>query len=196
MTDSCNFILPNPPRAWYRVNNRCTYDTSYNEGYDPLVFERVAQINKGNILQYKKNSSQLTKQQRYSQIAKGLWTNRTKTFATQSDLYTNPNIASLKRINYKQYNRDDVNDPFNCPFATSFKDGGTLICGTYENPCTGKIVEKTIQPNYHPTTDSDVPGPIQLLYWDPKLQTWFPKVRRTMNNSTDKWPINYKFFRK
>jgi len=160
-TYNCRY-LPVPPRAWSRVENRCTFDTQYNEGYDPLVFERNSQINKGNVLQYKKNSSNLTKQQRYSQIAKGLWTNRTKTFATQSDLYTNPNVLSLKRVNYKQSDRTDVNDPFDCPLgSTTFKDGGTLICGTYENPCTGQVIERVVQPNYHPTTDSDVPGPIQ-----------------------------------
>jgi hypothetical protein len=177
------------------VENRCTFDTQYNEGYDPLVFARVAQINKGNVLQYKKNSSNLTKQQRYSQIAKGLWTNRTKTYATQSDVYTNPNVLSLKRVNYKQSDRTDVNDPFDCPLGIRFKDGGTLICGTYENPCTGQVIERVLQPNYHPTTDSDVPGPIKLLYWDPRLQTWYPKTRLNMNNSSDKWPVNYKLFR-
>jgi hypothetical protein len=182
-----------PPRAWSRVNNRCTYDTSYNEGYDPLVFERIAQINKGNVLQYKINSTQLTKRQRYSQIAKGLWTNRTKTFATQSDIYTNPNTTSLKRVNYVEYSRNDIKDPFNCP-NVKFKDGGTLVCGTYQNPCTGQVIERVVQPNYHPNTDSDVPGPLKLLYWDPRLQTWYPKVRRTMNNSGNKWPLNYKLF--
>jgi hypothetical protein len=189
---NCKY-LPIPPRAWTRVNNRCTYDLSFNEGYDPFIFERVAQINKGNVLQYKKNSSQLTKQQRYSQIAKGLWTNRSKTWATQSDIYTNPNTTSLKRVGYVETTRDDVIDPFNCPNA-NFKDGGTLVCGTFENPCTGQVIERTFQPNYYPTTDSNVPGPLKLLYWDPRLQTWYPKVRRTMNNSGNKWPVNYKLF--
>lgn len=199
MTDlfNCKY-LPQPPRAWSRVNNQCTFETSrsLNDGYDPLIFKRVAQIKKGNVLQYKKNSSQLTKQQRYSQIAKGLWTNRTKTWATQSDIYTNPNTTSLKRVGYIEVVNPNprIKDPFNCPNFT-YKDFGILICGTYENPCTGEIVEKTAQPNFHPTTDSDVPGPIKLLYWDPRLQTWFPKVRRTMNNSGNKWPVNYKLFR-
>lgn len=194
MTNIYNYkYLPRPPRAWTRVNNRCTYDTEYNEGYDPLIFQRVAQINKGNVLQYKKNSSNLTKNQRYSQIAKGLWTNRTKTWATQSDIYTNPNTTSLKRVAYVEYSRPDVKDPFNCPNA-NFKDGGTLICGTYQNPCTGEISETTITPKYYPSSDSDVPGPIKLLYWNPRLQTWYPKTTLTMNNSGNKWPVNYKLF--
>jgi hypothetical protein len=182
-----------------------------SSGYDPLVFRRLAQLNKGNVLQYKKNSTQLTKNQRYSQIAKGLWTNRTKTWATQSDTYTNPNTTSLKRVGYVRYPKNDITpgspanlsgpyvpvsaltDPFNCPNFT-FKDGGSLICSTYENPCTGQVIERTFQPNYYPTSDSNVPGPIQYLYWDPRLQTWYPRQRLTMNNSTNKWPYNYKLF--
>lgn len=209
-----NNYLPIPPRAWSRVEARCTYENSANDnssGYDPLVFQRLAQINKGNVLQYKKNSSQLTKSQRYSQIAKGLWTNRTKTWATQSDTYTNPNMTSLKRVGYVEYPKNDItpgspanpagpyvpvsalSDPFNCP-NFNFKDGGSLICGVYQNPCTGEVVERTFQPNYYPTSDSDVPGPIQYLYWDPRLQTWYPRQRLTMNNSANKWPTNYKLF--
>jgi hypothetical protein len=216
-----NNYLPIPPRAWSRVDNKCTYEnssstTSIVNGsdkiYDPAVFYTAALINKGNVLQYKKNSSQLTKKQRYSQIAKGMWTNRTKTWATQSDTYTNPNMTSLKRAGYVEYPKNDISpgspanfagpyvpvsvlsDPFNCP-NFNFKDGGVLVCGTYENPCTGEVVERTFQPNFHPTSDSDVPGPIQQLYWDPRLQTWYPKQRLTMNNSTNKWPTNYKLFK-
>jgi len=61
--------------------------------------ENQAMYRKGNILQYKANSSNLTKNQKYSQIARGMWTNRTKTWATQSDKYTNPNTNYLKRNN-------------------------------------------------------------------------------------------------
>lgn len=214
-----NNYLPIPPRAWSRVENKCTYDNSQTVNldnsdsiYDPFIFYRAALINKGNVLQYKKNSTQLTKKQRYSQIAKGLWTNRTKTWATQSATYTNPNTTSLKRVGFVEYPKDDItpgspaniagpyipvsllNDPFNCPNFT-FKDGGSLVCGVYQDPCTGEVVDKTYQPKYYPTTDSDVPGPIQELYWDPRLQTWYPKERLIMNNSGNKWPTNYKFFR-
>jgi len=214
-----NGYLPIPARAWSRVDNKCTYDNSTSVNidnsdtiYDPAIFYRAALINKGNVLQYKKNSSQLTKKQRYSQIAKGLWTNRTKTWATQSATYTNPNTTSLKRVGYVEYPKNDItpgspaniagpyipvsllNDPFNCPNFT-FKDGGSLVCGVYQDPCTGAVVDKTYELKYYPTTDSDVPGPIQELYWDPRLQTWYPKVRRVMNNSTNKWPTNYKLLR-
>jgi len=208
MSGSNNY-LPVPPRAWNRVDNKCTYSDS---DFDPTIYYKIALINKGNVLQYKKNSTQLTKQQRYSQIAKGLWKNRTKTWATQSATYTNPNTTSLKRVGFIEYPKNDItpgspaniagpyvpvsvlNDPFNCPDLT-FKDGGSLVCGIYQNPCTGDVVDKTYQPKYYPTTDSDVPGPIQELYWDPRIQTWYPKQQLTMNNSGNKWPINYKLLR-
>lgn len=209
--------LPIPPRAWSRVENRCSYDSSVNfensdNIYDPFIYYKVAQIKKGNVLQYKKNGGQLTKNQRYSQIAKGMWTNRTKTWATQSVTYSNPNTTSLNRVGFVEYPRNDItpgspanpagpyvpvgvlSDPFNCPNFT-FKDGGSLVCNAVQNPCTGEIIQKTFQQNYYPTSDSDVPGPIQYLYWDPRLQTWYPRQRLTMNNSTDKWPINYKLFK-
>lgn len=209
-----NYYLPEPPRAWSRVDNKCTYDNTNNndKSYDPFLYHRAALLNKGNVLQYKKNSSQLTKNQRYSQIAKGLWTNRTRTWATQSVTYTNPNTTSLKRVGFVEYPKNDIipgnpanlagpyvpvstlTDPFKCPIFT-FKDGGSLVCSTYENPCTGEVIERTFQPNYYPTSDSDVPGPIKYLYWDPRLQTWFPRERLTMSNSLNKWPINYKLFK-
>jgi len=208
MINTYNY-LPIPPRAWTRVDNRCASDAQ--TGYDVLIQQRAAQLNKGNVLQYKKNSSNLTKSQRYSQIVKGHWTNRTKTWATQSETYTNPNTSNLKRVGFVQYPANDITPgtpvdpagPFDpviqvndaaCP-NLNFKDGGILVCGTYENPCTGEVIESIPGPNYHPTSDSDVPGPIQQLYWDPRIQTWYPKTRRTMNNSTDKWPINYKLFK-
>ena len=66
---------PTPPRVWSRVQNQCTYvDPSagypYTPVYIPLTGQTtsLAQANyeeklqyKGNILQYKGNSSRLTK---------------------------------------------------------------------------------------------------------------------------------------
>lgn len=80
---------PNPTREWTRFENSCPTI------YIPSAYE----YSKGNILQYKANSALLTKKQIYSQIARGMWTNRTKTWATQSDKYTNPNTNYLKRNN-------------------------------------------------------------------------------------------------
>ena len=214
--------LPNPPRAWSRVQNKCTYtstDISYNQVYIPLTNQIVspAQANyedkliyKGNILQYKGNSSQLTKKQKYSQLSKGFGPNRTKVFATQSQTYTNPNTNGLARVNYNefvfpnqlvgqpnnisgpfQYN---VPNPYDCS-SNVLKDGGNLVCGTYENPCTGEVIKtSSTEPKCFPTYCSDVPGEPQLLCWNPKVQTWFPRQRYIMSNSGNKWPQGYKGF--
>jgi len=69
-------------------------------------------INKGNILQYKKNSSNLTRSQRYSKIINGTWTNRTTTWASQSEYYTDPNTKMLKRVNYSTITTDGAPTPF------------------------------------------------------------------------------------
>ena len=116
MTCNSNCYLPLPPRAWSRVQNTCSLFENFQD--DPsttataivpysrktvpasTLYLEYAMLNKGNVLQYKKNSSSLTKQQRYAQIAKGLWTNRNTTWATQSTRgYTNPNNQSLQRVN-------------------------------------------------------------------------------------------------
>jgi hypothetical protein len=89
---SCfNNYLPQPTRVWSRVQNACI-ELSLSEA------NKIAMLNKGNVLQYKANSSNLTKAQKYSKIAKGQWVNRNTTWATQSARgYTNPNISNLKR---------------------------------------------------------------------------------------------------
>ena len=105
-----NCYLPQPPRAWSRVQNSCSLNTDddntglvkvpYTNTFIPAAAlgDKIAMLNKGNVLQYKANSSNLTKAQRYSKIAKGQWVNRNTTWATQSTRgYTNPNTTSLKR---------------------------------------------------------------------------------------------------
>jgi len=211
---------PTPPRVWSRVQNPCTYtiDSSYNSVYIPLTNQTtslsIANIEnkiqyKGNILQYKANSSRITKNQKYSQIAKGLWCNRTKVYATQTQTYTNPNTTGLTRINsinipfpneivgYPnnpagpfEYN---IANPFDCS-NNNIEDGGSLLCNSYANPCSGVITQKVYQQQCFPSYCSDVPGkPIELC-WNPKLSTYFPRQRYFMNNSSNKWPQGYKGF--
>jgi hypothetical protein len=211
--------LPIPPRVWSRVQNQCTYitpDSSYNATYIPLINKTLPpteaiyldkQLYKGNILQYKANSSRLTKNQKYAQISKGFGAGRTKVFATQSATYTNPNTTSLQRVNSVnipfpnqivgapnnisgpyQYNVPNPND---CP-TNSIQDGGNLVCNAYVNPCTGQIIKNVSQQQCFPSYCSDVPGQITDLCWNPRLQTWFPRNNLTNNNSGDKWPQNYK----
>lgn len=215
--------LPIPPRAWSRVQSQCTYTipgSTYSQSYIPLTNKTVSQaeadyqeklLYKGNILQYKNNSARLTKKQRYTQLAKGLGPNRTKVFATQTDTYTNPNTTGLLRINSQKYpfpnqlvgKPNNISGPFQynvpnpngCP-GTELEAGGNLICGTYVNQCTGKII-KASDPQVlqcYPTYCSDVPGIPELLCWSSKLNTWFPRQRLTMNNSGNKFPEGYKGF--
>lgn len=247
---------PNPTREWSRVQNSCSFTTeeppktvrlpllNITVPYSSVAYY-AALLKKGNVLQYKSNSSSLTKQQRYSQIAKGMWTNRNTTWATQSDSYSNPNTLSLKRTGTVNITTDGTatNLPITCPVIpvinnpglpsnvsgtgknpilpppppppkkdpaipnggipsvpgdipegpTVIKDLGNLICNTTENECTGQTTTQLANKFFHPTTDSDVPGRIQELYWNPRIQTWYPKERLTMNNSTNKWPENSKF---
>jgi hypothetical protein len=207
--------LPIPPRAWSRVQNECSVNTNnsnltydvFTKTYVPNIIgnESLQMLIKGNILQYKKNSSNLTKKQQYSQISKGLWTNRTKTWATQSQTYSNPNTTGLQRTNYSTLaataNTPFVSNiysippnPFGCPITSSeaILDGGSLICNTYVNPCTGDVIKKTKTQICNLSTDSNVPGKPMVLCWNNGIQTWYTKNRYTMNNSSNKWPTGYK----
>lgn len=219
-----NSYNPVPTRVWSRVQNPCsvfTYNNNpnidgsvyipYTRKYGtPLEAQELAQmIAKANILQYKNNSSNLSRSQRYSQIAKGYWSNRRKCYATQSQSYTNPNTSSLKRVNYVTFPfpnnlvgqpnnpsgpfQVDVPNPFGCP-TNILVDGGNLVCNLVVNPCSDQVIETTHIQNCYPTTDSDVPGPVEYLCWNNGIQTWYPKQRYFMNNSSDKWPQNYKAF--
>ena len=213
---------PTPPRVWSRVQNPCTYtvpDSNYSEAFIPLTNQIVTQseannelkmIYKGNVLQYKGNSARLTKSQKYSQLARCAGPNRTKVFATQTQTYTNPNTTGLLRVGYETYSYPNqiVGAPNNIsgPFAynipnpndcsgSSVQDGGTLVCGTYANPCSNQIYKQGISTATicNESAASNVPGS-EILCWNKKVQTWFPKTRYFMNNSTDKWPVNYKGF--
>lgn len=255
MSCNSNCYLPNPPRAWSRVQNSCSLFNDFQEGGQvrlpysgklvpaSTLYLENAMLNKGNILQYKKNSSNLTKQQRYAQIAKGLWTNRNTTWATQSTRgYTNPNNQSLERANSINITLAGVptTAPVTCPKPSNIvypplppsnnggsanpevippppppptessgtalpptiveppvepiviRDLGTLVCGTQENVCTGEIIRQPTDIICHPTSDSDVPGPLMELCWNDGTPTWYPRQRYVMTNSANKWPINYK----
>ena len=215
------YYNPQPPRAWSRVQALCSITTVPNSKY--LVYvPRTKQtippgqadlenqiLIKGNILQYKKNSSNFTKNQRYSRISNiGV---RGKTYATQSITYSNPNTSGLLRINsieippntiVGQPNNEsgpfqyNVENPFRCN-SNSVQSGGNLICNTLANPCTNQLIKTYKILTCASITASDVPGfsnpsVAKELCWDPRINTWYPKQRLTMSNSSNKWPTNYK----
>lgn len=217
---SC-YYYPEPTRVWSRVQNQCTYveDSSYDIVYIPLTnqYTSKAQANyqdkmiyKGNILQYKNNSSRLTKLQKYSQLAKLNGPNRTKVFATQSDTYSNPNTKGLLRSGYVTYPFPNeipgapnnisgpfaygVPNPYDCS-GNDIRDGGVLICGTYVNPCSNEIYKENNATNIicNESSASNVPGN-SILCWNKKIKTWFPRSRYIMNNSGTGWPQGYKNF--
>jgi hypothetical protein len=214
---------PVPPRAWSRVQNLCTYITpglpDQYTVYIPLTGQTVSQaqanyedkqIYKGNILQYPANSARLTKSQKYSQLANCAGPNRTKVYATQSETYTNPNTTGLLRAGFQTYSypnqtvgapnnisgpfQYNVTNPNGCS-SNTIQDGGVLVCGTYANSCSGEIYSRsdTTANVCNPAAASNVPGP-GYLCWNKKVQPWLPRPRYFMNNSTDKWPTNYKLF--
>ena len=248
---------PNPTRLWSRFENNCVFQNSNGRSpdeqiYIPLLRRYVTAeslnfqlsiLKKGNVLQYKKNSSNITKNQKYAQIARGNWTNRTTTWATQTETYTNPNTNMLQRINYSNITADGIPtfDPITrCPISSlketvSFMpppngnngtinniinppppilpppppvissnqnivifipppipptipvitpniiipNGGTLVCNTTENICTGEIIVKISSIPCVPTSSSDVPGPIMGLCYDDTLPTYYPKTSRS-----------------
>ncbi len=232
MSNSYNYN-PIPPRVWSRVQDRCTYVDSSNNAYYQSVFiplpaipftqqpMPLAEANyqnkllyKGNILQYKGNSSQLTKKQKYTQLAKGFGPSRTKVFATQTQTYTNPNTTGLQRVNYTTYpfpntlvgKPNNISGPFQYAVpnpngclnpdgtpSTALQDGGSLVCGTLANPCTNDLIKANngSAAICNPASASDVPG-TSFLCWNRRVQTWFPRQRYVMPNSGTKWPEGYK----
>ena len=102
---------PSVTRTWNRYQSRCFVDLSNNPtNYItmPLTGETVPyaefafnmqMLHKGNILQYKKNSFNITKKERYTKIAQGKWASKQRTWAIQSSRMTNPNTQYFQRAN-------------------------------------------------------------------------------------------------
>jgi hypothetical protein len=200
----CFKILPSPTRTWNRVQGECSLFTDLNSSFNqnlnqtvtiPLtgkvvsagnLAHEIAMLNKGNVLQYKKNSSNLTKKQQYALIAQRKWVNL-KTWGTQSSRgYTNPNTKHLQRVNSVSLAIDvGASEPI------IIQDLGNLVCGTLENQKTGEVIFRQSNKDLcFPTYFSDVPGPITDLCWNDGIVSWFPRTRTTMSVSGDKFPVN------
>jgi len=172
------YYLPLPPRVWSRVENPCAYTTSeviqnipgdyiylpyFNE---PILksqyYYQLACLKKGNVLQYKKNSSNLTKKQIYGQISKQMWVNNNTTWASQSDKFTDPNTKSLKRVNYKNITTLGVptDKPLTCSFPT-IKINPSLPANN-SSGSNAPIIPPPPQPNQPggPSMPPPVPGQI------------------------------------
>jgi hypothetical protein len=167
--------LPIPPREWSRVQNRCSLETSdsnnslvkvpYTNKIVPgsEISFYLAMQNKGNILQYKANSSNLTKNQIYSLAAQGKWLGKT-TGVQSTRGYTNPNSTNLKRSGNVYNIAIDPNtglvlgptiDPITC--LNDFKPVNPALP---INAGGGSISEPLIPPPIQPTIGSDIFPPI------------------------------------
>jgi predicted transcriptional regulator with HTH domain len=224
ITTTCAGLIE-PTRVWSRVQNSCTINQNNTNIENDIVYipltdqyvtryqsqEQAQMFQKGNILQYKNNSANFTKSQKYSRISQGFVNTRRKSYATQSEVYTNPNTSSLLRVNYTNIPypnqlvgspnnisgpyQTDVASPFDCS-TNLLQDGGNLVCNAIVNPCSGEITQtyKSSLQVCYPSSCSDVPGAPIDLCWYPGVQTWYPRQRYTMNNSLNKWPQGYKGF--
>lgn len=74
--------------------------------------------------------------------------------------------------------------------TTVIQDGGSLVCSMIVNECTGFIKNTKAQQLCHPSSDSDVPGPIIDLCWNDGIEPWFPRQPTVMSNSANKWPYS------
>lgn len=186
---------PQPPRLWSRVQNTC--DINANTSIATLNDIQVSR--KGNILQYKQNSANLTRNQQYAQLATGNGPYRTTTWATQTDAYSNPNIRMLQRVNIvRKINADGTTttQPITCEPTINpvYADGGNLVFNVVEDPCTGKITRCPNQNFCTPTSASGVPGPIMYLCYKTgnNYSSYYPRVRRTMSSNGTSWPYGAK----
>lgn len=210
---------PVPPRAWPRVQHKCATDAAVMDPstnvmvYNKLTNStmtlseanfRTVMLNKGNVLQHKNNSSRLTKSQIYSKLAKGQGNGRRKVFASQTQTYTNPNNTSYLRAGFEAIppnmtpgSPNNPNGPYDTTIVSNcgtdiLLDGGVLVASTIVEPCTGITRQTFSSQNCYSTTFSDVPGNMELLCWNSKLQPWFPRQNLTMNTVGVKFPANYK----
>ena len=141
-----NYLIPTT-RPWYRRQSICNDITSYlnrnlNENdtiYIPILKKYVLiteldnefkMLKKAIVLQYdyRRHTNKLTKNQIYALIAKGKWITR-KTYATQTETYSDPNNQHLKRVNYAVINANtgaQTTEPITCPAFTPQTPANTL----------------------------------------------------------------------
>jgi hypothetical protein len=201
---------PNPPRIGYRSSTCNTLYPDETNVFTPTQQELIKQQYKGNVLQYKANSSNYSKNTIYSKIIQGTWTNRKRCYASQRVKYTNPNTQFFAQEGNSNIllNGVSTNYPVTCPPYSNLvyynsnqranpaigviSNGGVFICNKQVNPCTGYV--KTNPPvNYcFSTTCSDVPGRETFLCYKSTNNPYYPKPKRIMTDVGIKFPINYK----
>ena len=81
---------PFPIRNWARDPGTVCNGTSLSR-----AIER-----KKEVLEYKGNSAKLTKKQLFARVVKGYGSSRKKSWATQTQTYTNPNVNNLTQVGF------------------------------------------------------------------------------------------------
>jgi hypothetical protein len=119
---------------------------------------------KAKVLQYRNNSTNLTAKQRYALIATGNWTNRSTTWASQTENYTNPNVLRLDRGNYELIERTSLTNPIN------------------------NILECTNNENYFTIDHDSLPGK-QTKSKDYEVPLIPPRILQPSNNTPIPYPI-------
>jgi hypothetical protein len=100
MQNGCdwNNNLSEQTTIWARSNGNCQ-DVSNVPLYDNnSSYETLNEKRKAVIFQYKNNSANFSKKQNFSRLARGIGKPRGKTYATQNNNITNPNIQNLQLV--------------------------------------------------------------------------------------------------
>jgi len=169
-TSACGGVgyVPNPPRLWSRANGNNCPNCASNYGYQicssnpnpnagrVYSTRELDERRKAEILKYKNNSSNMSKAQQYSMASRNALT-RKKSWATQTQTYTNPNVDNLPEIKI----------PINNVFQTV-----SLRCNNANNKC-GR------------TSDCDVPGPVIPLCIDESVPLYNYKPQTTYSSGSN-----------
>ena len=154
---------PNPPNLWARAttdcvncqNNYCPTDTfNPSSKYPPptcycppnatyITPEQLDMRRKAEIFLYKKNANDQTKKQKYSLIAKGINIYKKRSWATQSEYYTNPNVNGLPQVG-ETLTCGDVTILQNCSPTTNNDVPGPImnICYDQTIPLTNYVTRR------------------------------------------------------
>ena len=153
------YVPPTPSQLSRAGGNNCPNCAS-NYGYQICSSSsgriystyELDQRRKVEIMQYKNNSAQLSKAQQYSMLSRNALT-RKKSWATQTQTYTNPNVDNLP----------EVQIPINNVLSTV-----SLSCVRANNNITCNM-----------TSDCDVPGPVIPLCVDYSVPLYNYKLQTT-----------------
>ena len=117
----------------------CTSSTTEN----CFTQQELAMRQKAEVLKHNQNSSNLTKKQKLSQMARGIKTYSRKTWGTQGVTTTNPNIYNLERKNNTLIQKNcNINKPRYFSSSSSGVPGNQLLVLDNNVPLTSLILNR------------------------------------------------------